>query len=315
MIKKRFRIFKKGLNTNTNGAPILFDEKSAELVMAHFKRHGTDLMIDLEHLSLNKESKAYDPDARGWTRLEIFNGELWATVLDWTADGERRIKERLQKYISPAFLTDKENRATRIVNMGLTALPATDFAMPLTASGKLDQDDLVLMSININEDEMDLTPLLELLGLPADATIEDIVEACKALMVQPEEASEETEEKPEEKPEEASEETEEKPEEKMQAASVKAIAKLSQQVEDLKRQNEVDRLISANTDKISPALEEWARTLSVKQLKDFLGNTQPVKTFSQKTIESATGGLTKEEEHLIKLCGVSREKLLAYKGK
>ena len=55
---REFRIFKAGINATTKG-DFLFDDEAAEKVMAAAKRHGTDrnLMIDLEHLSLEPESK------------------------------------------------------------------------------------------------------------------------------------------------------------------------------------------------------------------------------------------------------------------
>jgi hypothetical protein len=52
--------------------------------MADAKARGIDYAFDLEHLSLDKESSSYDPDARGWFRLELRAGELWAVVTKWT---------------------------------------------------------------------------------------------------------------------------------------------------------------------------------------------------------------------------------------
>ena len=134
-----FRIWKSGLNPTRNGYEVLFDDKAAADVMAAFEQHGVDLMLDLEHLSLDQESRSYDPNARGWAQLEVrrdANGgpELWAVNVKWTPDGERRLSERTQRYVSPAFTVDKENRATQIVNIALVAMPATDNIPALVAA-------------------------------------------------------------------------------------------------------------------------------------------------------------------------------------
>lgn len=129
-----FRIFAAGKITTTRG-DFLFDEAAAKSVMAAYAAHGAEVMLDLEHLSLDPESRAYDPDARGWCKLELRNGELWATDVRWTADGSARLSEKRQRYISPAFEADKKTgRIMSLLNIAITALPATDHLAPLVAA-------------------------------------------------------------------------------------------------------------------------------------------------------------------------------------
>ncbi len=130
-----FRIWKAGVNPTRNGYDVVFDAQAAEQVMAAFAEHGVELMIDLEHLSMEDvaSSANFDPDARGWAKLEVRNGELWAINVRWTPDGERRLSERTQRYVSPTFYLDEEGRPTRVVNIALVAMPATDGAVPLAA--------------------------------------------------------------------------------------------------------------------------------------------------------------------------------------
>lgn len=129
------RIFKAGWNETEKG-PYLFDDKAAELVMAHQASMGSvDRMIDLEHLSLDEQGPNYDPDARGWCRLAVRNGELWLVGITWTPDGSERLTSRKQRYLSPAFPPpDEDGRVTAIVNIALTALPATHDAPALIAA-------------------------------------------------------------------------------------------------------------------------------------------------------------------------------------
>lgn len=138
-LPSEFLLFKPGWNDSTKGA-VLFDERAAELVMAAYHEHGTDLMIDLEHQSLLSledaaRARADACDARGWFSLDLRpDGSLWAIVKSWTPDGERRLREKTQRYISPAFWTDEEGRVTEIINCAIVAMPATHGAEALVAA-------------------------------------------------------------------------------------------------------------------------------------------------------------------------------------
>ncbi len=135
-----FRIFRAGINTTSKG-PFLFDDVAAQSVMSAYSKHviGDEpgVMIDLEHLSVDDNATHYDPDARGWCRLELRGGELWACDVKWTPDGEARLREKRQRFISPTFAADKKtSRVVDLLNIALVANPATDRLMPLVAANK-----------------------------------------------------------------------------------------------------------------------------------------------------------------------------------
>src|SRR6185295_8462394 len=167
-----------GENATTKGI-FVFNEQAARDVMASYEAHGIDVMIDLEHLSLesSEQSRNFDPDARGWCKLELRNGELWATGVTWTPDGETRLREKRQRYISPAFERDPETRRiTRVLNIAITSLPATDHLEPLVAASE-----------TITEGASPMTPeqftaLAEALGLGADANVEDVLATVSAMV-------------------------------------------------------------------------------------------------------------------------------------
>jgi len=193
---KEFRIFAAGMNTTTKGNG-LFDEQAARDVMASFERHGADMMIDLEHLSLDEEGRNFDPDARGWCRLELRNGELWATNVSWTPDGEARLREKRQRYISPVFTYDvKSRRITDVLNIAITALPATHNPAPLVAASLNGEEDLMTPE--------QLAAIAEALGLGADANVEDVLATIGAMMKKVTDAANGTSEEP--KPEEIAKE-------------------------------------------------------------------------------------------------------------
>lgn len=132
-----FLIFKAGVNDSQKGSA-LFDDLAAKLVMASYKRWGIDLAIDLEHGMLDVAPGAADPtarDARGWCKLEVRNGELWAVQVKWTPDGIARLTNKTQRYISPCFDRDvKTKRVIEMFNVALTAIPATNQAPALVAA-------------------------------------------------------------------------------------------------------------------------------------------------------------------------------------
>jgi phage I-like protein len=132
-----FRIFGPGVNESTKGLA-LFDAQAAADVMAAFQREGVDLMVDLNHESLDLPVRPDSGDARGWFQLAVRNGELWAVNVRWTPDGERRLREGVQKYISPAFARNKETkRVAKVLNVALVAMPATYNAQPLIAASRI----------------------------------------------------------------------------------------------------------------------------------------------------------------------------------
>lgn len=130
------RLFSAGWNSTTKGR-VLFDERAARDVMAAYQAHAVEITIDLEHLSLDRDSRNYDPDARGSGKLELRDGELWLTAIRWTPEGQKRLVERRQRFVSPAFLRDaKTLRVQRVHNVAICAQPATDGATPLIAASK-----------------------------------------------------------------------------------------------------------------------------------------------------------------------------------
>jgi hypothetical protein len=190
-----FRIFAAGENTTSKGV-YLFDAAAARDVIADYEKHGIDLMIDLEHLSVADPNRSlnFDPDARGWCRLELRAGELWAVDVKWTADGAARLTEKRQRYMSPVFGYDtKTRRITDVLNIAITALPATDNLEPLVAASRRAE-------LSIGDGET-MTPeqlmaLAEALGLGPDASVEDVIATVAAMVKKVTDAANGTTEEP-----------------------------------------------------------------------------------------------------------------------
>lgn len=146
-----FRLLRAGVNDTTEG-PVLFDDVAAASVMAKFELRGNDVCIDLQHDSIDERARAMRSDAadaRGYCKLalrpaaEPVDGaryDLWSVAVTWNPDGERRLRERTQRYPSPVVLFDDsgEPRASEIFNVALVSMPATHSAAALVAARKLE---------------------------------------------------------------------------------------------------------------------------------------------------------------------------------
>lgn len=134
-----FLIFPAGKSDSTKGVAV-FDDTAARSVMAEYEKQGVDVQIDLEHHSLlSPDVRHYDPDARGWCKLEVRDGALWAVAVRWTPDGAERLREKRQRYISPAFRVNEHDRVLELVNIAICARPATYDAEPLVAANRSEQ--------------------------------------------------------------------------------------------------------------------------------------------------------------------------------
>jgi hypothetical protein len=140
-LPSEFVLFRAGENPSTKGS-VLFDEQAALRVMGDAETYANDFAIDLEHRMVSPrlvDPNDSDTDAMGWHRLEVRNGELWAVRATWSAEGERRLRGRLQRYISPAFYVERDEatgaeRVIQYINCALCSRPATHEMPPLVAT-------------------------------------------------------------------------------------------------------------------------------------------------------------------------------------
>lgn len=118
---KEFRVFAFGPNLTNHRPTYLTREGAASIARAYT---GRDVMIDLEHLSIDPGAENYDPDARGQAQLELRDDGLYAVNVRWNEDGLARIAKGTQGYISPYYDVTPSGVITWLTNMALTALPA-----------------------------------------------------------------------------------------------------------------------------------------------------------------------------------------------
>ena len=136
-LPSEFRIFTAGKVVTEKGT-FTFDASAAKAVMAAYREHGNEIMIDYDHASLSA-TDARDPamagKAAGWCALELRDGELWAVNVRWTDPAAAAMRAREWRYMSPAFAIEK-NKITSLLNVALTNIPATRNLTPLVAASR-----------------------------------------------------------------------------------------------------------------------------------------------------------------------------------
>lgn len=309
-----FEIFTPDWSDSEKGR-FLFDAEAAKLVMADYEKIGNDIMIDLEHLSLDPDCESYDPDARGWCQLEVRNGSLWAVNVTWTPDGVARLKNRTQRFISPTFLYDEETRRIEaLYNIAICAIPATHNAPALVAASRVAGKNFVSLSIEVNKMPPELLKIAQALGLSEGATLEDILAAVKALQDATATAT-------------AEPATEEAALNKLPAAfrgkvmaALTSVTELQKQLAEVRKEqnvSKVDAILSANVKKLPKHLEGWAKTQSVETLTAFFKDMPEIAIVAveKKTETTSEVELTPEEKKIAKLTNEDPTKLLEYKKK
>lgn len=332
---REFRIFEKGWNDTSKGR-FLFDEEAAKMVMSAYERDGIDRMVDLEHFSLpNEEGNIKDPDARGWYQLTVKNGELWAVSVTWTPDGDRRLRERTQRYISPAFAFDEETgRVTELYNVAICGIPATYDAPALVAASKRAGKKIGTLSLEVKKMD-DIKKCAAALGLKEDSTLEEVLSAIKALQ-EPDGDEDETknaDDPPKDKDDKKDDDKEKMSDDKylttlppkLQARVMAAlhshddVRKELSEMRAKQQKSEVEGLIAANTDKIPPKLEAWARKQTPEVLCEYLKHAAPLPRGEREPEREKQGAgvvaLTDQEKYVAKLAGMDPAKVLEHKKK
>lgn len=159
------------------------NSSNGHLLAATLNARPTDMVIDYEHQTLNKEKNGQPAPAAGWLaagQFEYIDGVgLCNKSPSWTPKGTKSIADREYRYKSPVIAYDTDGNVTNVMNVAITNQPAL-----------LTLDELTALSAKFNnqsnrKQDNSMKPLLAYivaaLGL-ADTTTED--EALTALTAQ-----------------------------------------------------------------------------------------------------------------------------------
>ncbi len=163
----RIKILPVGRISSEKG-DFIVDEESYRAMKAEMQRRGIDIVIDYEHQTL----KDVQAPAGGWVKELIYTPEAIEAKVEWTQKAQEYLKNKEYRYLSPVVLTrKKDNKAVALHSLALTNTPAINGMFAIVNSADADMD--------INDDTggngMDLQKIRELLGLPADAAEDEIM--------------------------------------------------------------------------------------------------------------------------------------------
>jgi len=114
---------------------LVTDEQSQSAIIAEFRKRKIDVVFDYEHQTLEAAATGNPAPASGWIReLRADKEGLWATKIDWTQKAAEFIRAGEYRYFSPvAFFDDVTKRVLSLHSVALTNTPRTNKQAPLTA--------------------------------------------------------------------------------------------------------------------------------------------------------------------------------------
>lgn len=165
------------------------DEESYNAMKAEMQRRGIDVVIDYEHQTLQD----VQAPASGWVKELIYTPEAIIAKVEWTQKAQEYLKNKEYRYLSPVVLTrKKDNKAVALHSLALTNTPAINGMFAIVNSANIETEN------DTGGKGMDLQKLKELLGLPADAAEEAVMNALMEKLGSAEKKEEsETKEEPE----------------------------------------------------------------------------------------------------------------------
>jgi len=257
----------------------------AEAVLKAFAAGGIDLPIDYEHQSLEAEAKAGPVPAAGWIKaLEVRDGALWARV-QWTSRAAELIAAREYRFLSPVF-RHKQGRVVALAGAGLVHYPNLDLTPVANRQG------------DAMSDPIDLAPIAEALGAPADADAAQLVAHAASLRRRADSPD---------------------PAVWVPMSQHKAVAdelaRLQAEVARQKAEAAVSEAMRAG--KLAPALKDWAMGYASRDPEGFAAwaAAAPVIVSAQSDAHAAKTpeALTEEERYVCAQLGLTEADFIAHK--
>lgn len=171
---------------------VIDDEAVRAIVAAGVPEEG--LLIDVEHVSVTgvRDTRAY-----GWVRelaaLPTEEGLQLCARIEWTPLGRPLVKDRIYKHFSTVYsvelcadLGGGRLRPLQLVGLALTNQPNNPGQRPITNSQAAPINDNKKQNTNMEE----LKKIAAKLGLPEDATLDQVLATLDDLMKAEQEAAE-----------------------------------------------------------------------------------------------------------------------------
>lgn len=315
-----FRLMPAGYSKAKDGRPHnlpngwLMNEAAAKKVIANLKSQQDDLLVDYEHQTLYAESNGQPAPAAAWfNQLEWRDDGLYVTGAQWTDAAKTAIEAREYRYISPVMAYDKKTgEVNSIVMASLVNYPAIDGLTDLAAAH--------FNFYQSQEESIVDEELLELLGLDKASTQEQVNLAVTALKTESAKSGAlETEIAT------LKADTGNNNPDPAKFVPIEAVEVLKQEFVTLSNQvnkkESEDLVTEALKDgRLLAAQKEWAESLDVVALKDYLKAAQPVAALKgmqsggNEPEETGENGLTESEMAICKATMIDPEDFKKSRG-
>lgn len=290
--------------TDTNGADVV--------ALANNQRNP--LPIDYEHQIIHSLKNGKEAPSAGWMEYFYFTPQGIFADVRWTDKAADYIKNGEYRYISAVFAYDTDGYVRKIFHAALTNTPALDGM----------EEAMVAASVNLLQEDnpMDkklLAALCALFALKADASEADITEKVTALSAakgdSPVDVLDVYAKLAEKEQSVAALSTQVGNPDPAKFVPVELVAALQADFNTLKASVETDKknaLITAalSQGKLSPALKDWAQSLSVEALSAYLEKAPAMAALSGEPQAKADPdqnvvALSAEQQATAKMLGIS----------
>lgn len=294
--------------TDTNGADVV--------ALANSQKNP--LPIDYEHQILHSQQNGKEAPSAGWMEYLYFNPQGIFADVRWTDKAAEYIKNGEYRYISAVFAYDKNGYVRKIFHAALTNNPALDGMDEVMVAASVQ-----LLNQQKEKPAMDKklqAALCALLALKADASEAEITEKVTALSAAKGDspvALLDVYAKLAEKEQSVAALTAQagKPD-PAKFVPVEQVAALQADFNALKNSVETDKkeaLIQAalSQGKLSPALKDWAQSLSIEALTGYLDKAAPIAALAgghqaeEDPNKGNVAALTAEQQAAAKMLGIS----------
>lgn len=290
--------------TDTNGADVV--------ALANNQRNP--LPIDYEHQIIHSLKNGKEAPSAGWMEYFYFTPQGIFADVRWTDKAADYIKNGEYRYISAVFAYDTDGYVRKIFHAALTNTPALDGM----------EEAMVAASVNLLQEDnpMDkklLAALCALFALKADASEADITEKVTALSAakgdSPVDVLDVYAKLAEKEQSVAALSTQVGNPDPAKFVPVELVAALQADFNTLKASVETDKknaLITAalSQGKLSPALKDWAQSLSVEALRAYLEKAPAMAALSgepqaKTDPDQNVVALSAEQQATAKMLGIS----------
>lgn len=161
------------------------DDESFQAMKAAMEKRNLDIVVDYEHQTLDN----VQAPAGGWIKEIILQPDAIAAKVEWTPKAVEYLKNKEYRYLSPVVLVRKaDTKAVVLHSVALTNTPAIDGMFPIVNSIDVTEYEEIQNEQGGNKMNEFLKECAKMLGLPDDATDEEIIakvkECCKQFAAQ-----------------------------------------------------------------------------------------------------------------------------------